>query len=566
MAESLLQQAFTHFKQGELEQAQNLCEQLLDTEPENITALEFSAIVCANRNQLHQAETYCLQAIHLNPEQVSLHNNLGNIVLKQHRPKDSIKHFKQALKLDPKSINAHNNLGNAYFQQQLYDKSKHHYQQALQLDPNNVDALFNYSVIQCLTGQHSLAQKNLLKVITIDPEFTPAHGQLAELYLQDKQFEQASEHFMQRLELEPEHSESWHSLGQAQLQLHNLEEAIISFKQCLAHKHKHPQANQDLANALVKKGDLPTALSFYMRQIEVNPLPESYFNVGVLLMYQERNKDAIDYFEQTLLLDADYLGAHMNLASMYLKKNKPTQAKKHYEAILKQHPDDKEIQYILAAINQEKPPESAPKEYLQNLFNQYAAYYDKHLAEHLHYKVPAALKKALTAYIHTTDACLKILDLGCGSGLCGAEFKPWAETLIGIDIAENMLAIAKEKALYDQLICDDIMQSLPHYKDFDLILAADVFTYKGDIAQCLILCAQALKPGGLIGFSVEKTEQQNFVLQSNCRYAHNQDYLKHTLQAAGFEILSLEPTELRQQQRQPVLGYCVVARLKQLAL
>ena len=39
----------------------------------------------------------------------------------------------------------------------------------------------------------------------------------------------------------------------------------------------------------------------------------------------------------------------------------------------------------------------------------------------------------------------RILDLGCGTGLCGPLFKPMASTLIGIDLSEKMIAQAAQK-------------------------------------------------------------------------------------------------------------------------
>ena len=47
---------------------------------------------------------------------------------------------------------------------------------------------------------------------------------------------------------------------------------------------------------------------------------------------------------------------------------------------------------------------------------------------------------------------LDVLDAGCGTGLCGPLLAPYARRLIGVDLSEGMLALAKEKHVYDALI------------------------------------------------------------------------------------------------------------------
>ena len=47
---------------------------------------------------------------------------------------------------------------------------------------------------------------------------------------------------------------------------------------------------------------------------------------------------------------------------------------------------------------------------------------------------------------------LDVLDAGCGTGLCGPLVAPYARRLAGVDLSEGMLAHAKEKNVYDELI------------------------------------------------------------------------------------------------------------------
>ena len=60
---------------------------------------------------------------------------------------------------------------------------------------------------------------------------------------------------------------------------------------------------------------------------------------------------------------------------------------------------------------------------------------------------------------------------------------------------------------------------------FDLIVAGDVFTYVGDLSGVMEGCASALRPGGLMAFSVEDAGGEGFELRPTGRYAHSSPYI-----------------------------------------
>ena len=74
--------------------------------------------------------------------------------------------------------------------------------------------------------------------------------------------------------------------------------------------------------------------------------------------------------------------------------------------------------------------------YLRRLFDQYAGRYDAALTEHLHYRGPALLRDALTSALERLGRPMRfesLLDLGCGTGLAGKVFRPFAARLVGVD-------------------------------------------------------------------------------------------------------------------------------------
>ena len=123
-----------------------------------------------------------------------------------------------------------------------------------------------------------------------------------------------------------------------------------------------------------------------------------------------------------------------------------------------------------------------------------------------------------------------------------------------------MIAIARHKDVYNQLVCQDIDTYLAQPQQHDLIIAGDVFSYFGELATLFTRCNRSLVPGGLFAFTVERSDQPGYCLQETIRYAHHQTYIKDTLQQCGLTLLHFSEQSLREQQKKPLRGYVVVAQ------
>jgi predicted TPR repeat methyltransferase len=210
------------------------------------------------------------------------------------------------------------------------------------------------------------------------------------------------------------------------------------------------------------------------------------------------------------------------------------------------------------------PAAAMPSGYVRALFDGYAASFDRALTEGLGYRAPELLLRAVQA----ASPRMKFgsaLDLGCGTGLGGAAFRPFCDWLVGVDISPAMLAQARTKGLYDRLVESDVLALLDgeaaakaHYH---LVLAADVFTYLDGLAPVLKAAAAVLAPSGAIAFSVETHDGEDVILRDTLRYAHGAAHVRTALAAAGFTVISLDSAATRTEKGLPVPGLNVVARI-----
>ena len=156
---------------------------------------------------------------------------------------------------------------------------------------------------------------------------------------------------------------------------------------------------------------------------------------------------------------------------------------------------------------------------------------------------------------------MDIIDLGCGTGLVGQHFRGVAGRLTGIDVSARMIQWAERRNVYDQLILDDYVHYLSARQEpCDLVLAADVFIYAGDLVAVFQAVARLLRPGGLFAFSLEAAPQADYVLQPNRRYAHSLGYIHRLARQTNFHELAVNPVNLRRQGVDHAAGLIIILR------
>jgi predicted TPR repeat methyltransferase len=168
------------------------------------------------------------------------------------------------------------------------------------------------------------------------------------------------------------------------------------------------------------------------------------------------------------------------------------------------------------------------------------------------------------ASLVTPAAALDVLDAGCGTGLVAPLVRPYARTLVGVDLSERMLALARGRGLYDDLVHAELTEYLGREGAlYDLIASVDTLVYFGDLSEVTRGLAHALRPGGHIVFTVEKSESKaapaGYRLNAHGRYSQSEDYLRGVLSDAGLVVLSVREVVLRLESKKPVAGFVVTA-------
>jgi predicted TPR repeat methyltransferase len=334
-----------------------------------------------------------------------------------------------------------------------------------------------------------------------------------------------------------------------------------------------PEAPVFLANhggALAEAGELRDAVGFLRAALRRRPEDSvALRNLGQALAALGDPGAALKPLERAAALAPDAVEPHLALAHARREVGDAEGAAVAAEAALARAAPDSALaaqaEFLLAALGRAAVPDRAPASYVRDLFDGFAERFDTDLAGGLGYRTPELLAAALRD-VGARDGRGRGLDLGCGTGLSGLALAPLVGRLEGLDLSPRMLAQARRRGIYAALHQADLLQWLPaHLVSFDLIAAADVLNYLGDLRPALAGIAAALRPGGLAGFSLEAGEKDGgggapFTLGASMRYRHDAGHAAVLAAEAGLEVLARRDAALRQERGEPVAGVLLVLR------
>jgi ubiquinone/menaquinone biosynthesis C-methylase UbiE len=142
----------------------------------------------------------------------------------------------------------------------------------------------------------------------------------------------------------------------------------------------------------------------------------------------------------------------------------------------------------------------------RELYDEWAKTYDSDMTSH-DFTAPTLVAQAVSRGLklnHISPSSpligLQILDAGCGTGLVGIEMSKLGCTdVLGLDISEGMLAVAKNTAVYDDLRTADLTQRL-EFEDgkFDAVTCCGTFTHGHLGPEPLQEFVRVVKDGGVV--------------------------------------------------------------------
>lgn len=364
----------------------------------------------------------------------------------------------------------------------------------------------------------------------------------------------------------PSTAEAWYCLGVALDAQGRHEEAAAALDSALTLSPNDLAAQCAYAVALSAIGAVGQAVELLEDAISRSPGQGwAYFHLAAVRYRQGDLQQALQLWDCAARLLDDPTDCLENLAMVRRRLGDLPGERRCWQLLAQHDPANPIASHMLSAVGLTPAPPRAQDAYVTGMFDRFAPDFDRVLGQ-LRYSVPDLCGQWMQDRFGPAARELRVLDAGCGTGMCGQRLRPWAAELVGVDLSAGMLEHAARRGVYERLERAELVEFLrSNPNSFDVVVAGDVLCYFGDLGDFAHHAMGSLRAGGWLGFSVERAAQAQrgqpeaapFVLQHHGRYAHTCQHVRHVLNGAA---LSLTEFVLRLELGQPVAAYWVSAR------
>ncbi|MBV8708114.1 MAG: tetratricopeptide repeat protein, partial [Acidobacteriaceae bacterium] len=256
------------------------------------------------------------------------------------------------------------------------ERAKESVRQAQIRDPDLVPVHSIVGLLDDNAGRYEEAISEYLRTIELNPQNGDVYRRLGLTYENNKQFNEALTAFRKAVEIDPRQYRNHNELGRLYYLQGSYEEAAKHFRNALALAPNEWNIHYGLGASLMNLGLFDVAENEIRTSIRLRKTATALHTLGMVLMYQSRDQDAIPIFLQALNLGPELYLRWMNLGTAYRRVGLASESKRAYrralnlaEASITKNPSDGTIRshfaFLCAQLGDRRRAESEIAQALQ---------------------------------------------------------------------------------------------------------------------------------------------------------------------------------------------------------
>ncbi len=573
----LFTEALRLFDEGNLPAAEDRLRQITEASPDNPDVLNMLGLIAQGKGLHEEACSYFAAAVRNGKENAGYYYNLAFSQKALQKYNEALRNYTKVLSLAPDVRETYDEIAQIYENLGDLATARNYWDRAISLAPDYAEAMINRAnsyrfdnveyAFEQLTDLAEKYPNNVLvwydlcwiaynkqdyesafqyieKAEKISSDYDSIQLIKGLIYEAKGQINEARAAFAQAESLNGNNLQAKFHLANILSRQEDYNEAEIRYKKLAEITPNEFAIHNNYAEMMYRQKRLAEALEEYRKAVIINPQSaEVCNNIGLILKDMGEYEEALGLFFNALKLDETQTAISLNISEclILLSRNDEKKALDIANNWVKSYPDSLFARHIQATMKGDNLVDN--KVYTEKLFDNFADNYEL-VMQNLEYTTPLAIRRIIGNYQG------RIVDLGCGSGLVGEALKALSNYIIGVDISSQMLKKAKAKQVYQELIKSDICDFLRLRSDYDIIIAADVLVYFGDLAEFINLCR-----GKRLIFSLEiDNDIPQYQVQKNGRFKHNSDYINKMLHDNGFSCITMHDEILRYENGSAVNG------------
>jgi len=279
---ALSHMALQHFKEGHLQQAQDVCQRILRKQ-QHPDALLILGLIAHQQSEFQVAVERYQQFLGIKPKDAETHCNLGLVLEELGRTERAIEHFNKSITIAADNAVVHSHLAEAYTKLQRWEEAIKAYQTVLAIQVEDVVTIIKLGNVFLAAQLWTQAIPRFEEALARQPDNALVHKNLGSSLHKVGQWHKAIECFEHALSLRPDYIDARIELSEVLRQLGRAEEALVQLEQATDLKPDDANAHIGLADTLRDLGQAELAVERLEQFLSTRPTcGPAYFHISMI--------------------------------------------------------------------------------------------------------------------------------------------------------------------------------------------------------------------------------------------------------------------------------------------
>jgi len=316
-------------------------EYVLKEQPDNITALVYSALALTEEGELGKAERFLRRALAIDSKYPLLYSAFALIFFRRNCYDEAEFYAKHALKLAPNEKRALTLMGDICYQRKRLQYALMYFERAVSAYPEDASLRRRCASTLRALGRLQDAVYELRRAVEIEPSKVDTHIALGEVYEQLGEDAKAIEHYENAVLLASDNIKLLKRLARAHERAENLHIASQYYKKVLGMEPSDCGSLRALARIRMKQGLRGEALKLYLKVLDILP-DDVEAHIGAAKIYAATGniERETEHLRKAVASQPSSVAALFALARSSLRSGRHDEALKTTRKLLSVLPDD----------------------------------------------------------------------------------------------------------------------------------------------------------------------------------------------------------------------------------
>ena len=320
-----------HYQEGRLQQAQDICQGILQQQP-HPTAILILGLIAHQQKEFALAVERYQQFLGLKPNHAQTHYNLGIVLKELERTESAIEHFKKSIAIAADNAAVHKHLADACVRLQRWEEAIKAYQQVLAIQGEDLNTIIKLANVYLAAQLWTNSIPRYEQALAIEPDNAQLHKNLGSAHHKLGRWQKALMCFEQALSLRPDYIDAHIELATLLRQLGRTEQALAQLEQAIEFKPDDVDAHINLADTLRDLGESETAIARLEQFLSARPrCGAPYYHISMIKPRHELIPVVEKLISDPALPNDDAIYCHFALGNFFKSDQSFDQAFHHFQ-------------------------------------------------------------------------------------------------------------------------------------------------------------------------------------------------------------------------------------------